>query len=145
MDDKQMYQGFSLDQGEEAEIEAWLTRRFGSGVQTHIDHARTAMAGFSPQQLEAARDKTNAFYLLMAKALREGAPAGSQRVQTLVGEHWAGVAQGWGVEPSRGPFEHLRIIYLEQPVFRAKHAALEPALPDYLAEAMRIYAEQALA
>lgn len=145
MDDKRMYQGFTLSEGEEAQIEAWLTSRFGSEVQTHIEQARAAMAEFSPKQLEAARDKMNAFYLLMAKALREGAPAGSDAVQALVRDHWAGVARGWGVEPSRGPFEHLRIIYREQPVFRAKHEALDPALPDYLAEAMRVYGEQALA
>ena len=49
-----------------------------------------------------------------------------------------------GAAPSGPSFVGLGRVYVEDPEFRARYEAVAPGLSEYLAEAMRVFAEREL-
>ena len=143
MDDKAMYRGF--DPKKQAEREAELVGRFGEKVRPAIEAARavvakTTQADFDARQAEFAEIET-----ALAKALVEGAPADSGEVQAQVRRLHAWVGVWWGEAPTRERFMGLGGFYVENPEFRARYEAKAAGLSEYLAAAMKAFAERELA
>ena len=51
----------------------------------------------------------------------------------------------WGRTPSKAPFIGLGALYQDHADFRARYETRKSGLTDYLAEAMRLFAEAQLA
>ncbi len=81
----------------------------------------------------------------VAKALAQGLPADSTEVRALIRRHHAWVALMWSRPPRREAYAGLGQLYVEHPDFHARYEAVQPGLAEYLAEAMRSFAEQELA
>ena len=81
----------------------------------------------------------------VAKALAQGLPADSDEVRALIRRHHAWVALMWSRTPKREAYAGLGQLYIEHPDFHARYEAVQPGLAEYLAEAMRSFAEQELA
>lgn len=143
MDEKDLYKGFAPEK--QAEYEAWLVDRYGGDMQARIDASKAAMKGWSKADFERLAADGEAIEAAFAKALADGLPADSAHVQDLV-RRWASwIGAAWGRRPSREAFIGLGQLYQEHPDFRARYDGRAEGLTDYLAEAMRVFAEKELA
>lgn len=142
MEDKAMYRGF--DPKRQAAHEKELIERYGEGARPAIEHARSVMANATQADFEARQVEQAAIEDAMAAALKGGSPADSQHVQVLVGRLHAWVGAWWGVAPSRERFTGLGRFYVEHPEFRERYEAKASGLAEYLAEAMRVFADAQL-
>ena len=143
MNDKTMYRGFSPEK--QAEYEAQLVERFGGDTQARIDDAKIRMQAASPADLDRLKAEVEEIESGMADALGQGLPASSAPVQALIKRHHAWVGTMWGRTPSKAPFIGLGALYQDHADFRARYETRKPGLTDYLAEAMRLFAEAQLA
>ena len=143
MNDKAMYRGFSPDK--QAEYEAQLVERFGGDTQARIDDAKVKMQAASPADLDRLKAEVEEIESGMADALGQGLPASSAPVQALIKRHHAWVGTMWGRIPSKAPFIGLGALYQDHADFRARYETRKSGLTDYLAEAMRVFAEAKLA
>lgn len=142
MDDKDLYDGFTPEK--QAEHEAWLTARYGGDMAERIEASKARLKGSSRADFERQKAAGEEIEAAFAKALADGAPAGSDHVQTLT-RRWAEwIATAWGRAPDAAAFAGLGQLYQEHPDFRARFDGRTAGLTDYLAEAMRIYAEREL-
>jgi DNA-binding transcriptional MerR regulator len=145
MDEKKIYEGFDIDPEKQAKAEEWLRGRYGPEIQAKIDHSKATMKGWSKAEVHAFQDEIRAFDAAIAKAMADGLPADSRAVQSLMRGHCAWIGRGWGVTPDRGAYLGLAGIYQEEPGFRARYEGLAPGLTEYLAEAMKVFADRELA
>ena len=143
MTDKDLYKGFEPEK--QAEYEAQLIDRFGEQARASIEASRTAMKKWSKADWERSGGEYAEVEAGMAKALADGLPADSEAVRTLMRRHHAWVALMWNRTPSREPYVGLGQLYTDHPDFRARYEAIQPGLAEYLAEAMRSFAERELA
>ena len=142
MDDKAMYRGF--DPKKQAEHEAWLVERYGGDMQTRIDESKRAMKSYTQADFDALMAEAEAIEAALAKALTDGLSAGSEAVQAIMTRHCAWIGRSWNRAPTREAFTGLGQLYQEHPEFRARYDGRAAGLTDYLAEAMRVYAEREL-
>lgn len=141
MDDEKIYRGFDLTKEQEAQSEDWLRQRFGDKVQDRIDRSKAVGASWSPEEMEAYLREGREFDAALARAVKQGLPASSETVQALVRDHCATVCRGWGVPPERGACLALSEIYRDMPQFRERFEVIAPDAPQYVSEAIRLYAE----
>lgn len=145
MDEKGIYAGFDNDPERQAAREARLVERFGDGVRPAIERSREIVANTSKADFRARKAEQDAIEAALVAALAGGTPADTAHVQALMRRHHAWVAAWWGVAPDGPRFAGLGRMYVEDPEFRARYEAVAPGLADYLAEAMRLFAERELA
>jgi DNA-binding transcriptional MerR regulator len=143
MDDKAMYRGFSPEK--QAEYEAWLVSRLGSGVQTRIDDAKARMKDWSQADMDRHVTEVEAIEAALARAMADGLPANSPETRDLIRRLHAWVGRGWNRSPGRKAFTGLAKIYQEHPDFRARYEGRAAGLTDYLVEAVGAFAERELA
>ncbi|MBS0334968.1 MAG: MerR family transcriptional regulator [Proteobacteria bacterium] len=141
MDDKAMYRGFDPKQQEAYEKE--LVDRHGPAMRGHIDHAKAGMAGWKQADYDAMQAEAEAIEAGMAKALVDGLPPDAAAVGALMVRQHAWVSRGWNREAPMESFAGLGQMYLEDPRFRARYDGRQPGLAEYMAAAMKAYAEGA--
>lgn len=142
MDDKDLYRGFSPEK--QTEHEAWLVDRYGEGMRERIAASKAAVKGFSKADIDRLQAEAEGVEAALAKAMGEGLPADSAAVQGLMPRHFDFVRAFWNREPTREAYTGLGKLYQENPDFRARYDGRAAGLTDYLAEAMRVFAEQQL-
>jgi len=145
MDEKGIYAGFDFDPEKQAAREERLIQRFGEGVRPAVQKSLEILAKTSKADLQARKAEQDAIEAALVQALASGAPADSAAVQALMRRHHAWVGSWWGVTPAKAPFALLGRTYVEDPEFHARYEAIAPGLAEYLAEAMRVFAEAELA
>lgn len=143
MDDKAIYRGFPPEK--QAEHEAWLVERLGEGVNEEIADSKARFGKLSQGDYDGLRAEAEAIEVAMAKALADGLPADSDAVGTLMRRHAAWIGRSWNRTPTADAFAGLGRMYQDHPDFRARYDGRAPGLTDYLAEAMRAFAERELA
>jgi DNA-binding transcriptional MerR regulator len=142
MDETAMYKGFDPKQQEAYEKE--LVDRHGPAMQGHIDHAKQGMAGWKQTDFDAMQAEGEAIEAGMAKALSDGLPADAAAVQALMARQHAWVSKGWNRPAPAEAFTGLGQMYLDDPRFRERYDSRAPGLAEYMAAAMRSYAESRL-
>ena len=145
MDEKGIYAGFDFDPEKQAAREARLVERFGERARPTIEKSLELLAKTSKADLHARKAEQEAIEAAVVRALASGAPADSAAVQALMRRHHAWVGAWWGVTPSGPAFAGLGRVYVDDPEFRARYEGVAPGLSDYLAEAMKVFAERELA
>ncbi|HYE45418.1 MAG TPA: MerR family transcriptional regulator [Caulobacter sp.] len=142
MNERDLFGGFSPEK--QAEHEAWLTDRYGEDARTKIAGSKAKMKDWSKTDLEALKAEGEAIEQAMGRALQDGLPVDSGAVRALMARRHAWVARSWPSPPTAQAFAGLGALYLEHPEFTARYEAIVPGLAEYLAEAMRSYAEAEL-
>ena len=141
MDDKQMFDGF--DPAKQAAREAWLTERLGEGKAVEaIATAKAKLSSLTKAEFNAFQAEQLEMEAEVAKALTQGLPADSDAVSAVMRRWWGWIAKGWNREPTPEAFTGLGRLYLDNPEFTARYEAVAPGLTEYLAEAMRAFAER---
>lgn len=142
MTDKALYRGFPPEK--QAEYEAWLIDRYGGDMAERIARSKDAMKGLSPAQMDGLTAEADAIEVAMAKAMTDGMPADCEAVRILVRRHHAWIGRAWSRPAGRDAYINLGRLYGEHPDFRARYEGRRAGLTDYLAEAMRAFAEREL-
>jgi DNA-binding transcriptional MerR regulator len=142
MDEKAMYRGF--DPEKQADYERELIGRYGAEMQGHIDSAKQGMADWKQADFDALQAEGEAIEAGMAKALVDGLPAGSAAVGALMRRQHGWVARHWNRPVPAAAFIGLGQMYVDDPRFRARYDDRQFGLAEYMAAAMKAYAEAAL-
>lgn len=142
MSEEALFGGFSPE--EQAGHEAWLTERYGEDAKAKIAASKARTKGWSKADFAALTVEGEAIEQAMGRALTDGLPVDSAAVRALMARHHAWVARSWPSPPTAEAFAGLGAMYLEHPQFTARYEAVAPGLAEYMAEAMRSYAEAAL-
>ena len=79
----------------------------------------------------------------MAKALVDGLRADAAAVTALMARQHAWVSKGWNREAPLEAFAGLGQMYVDDPRFRARYDGRQPGLAEYMAAAMKAYADAA--
>ena len=141
MDEKAMYRGFDPKQQDAYEKE--LVEKHGAPMQGHIDHAKKGMAGWKQGDFDAMQAEAEAIEAAMAKALVDGLRADAAAVTALMARQHAWVSKGWNREAPLEAFAGLGQMYVDDPRFRARYDGRQPGLAEYMAAAMKAYADAA--
>jgi MerR family transcriptional regulator, thiopeptide resistance regulator len=142
MAEKAMYRGF--DPEKQAGYEKELIDKHGAGMQGHIDDAKAGMAGWKPSDFDAMQAEVEAIEAGMAKALVEGAPADSATVTALMRRQHAWIGKSWNKPAPAAAFTSLGQMYVDDPRFRERYDGRQLGLAEYMAAAMKSYAEREL-
>lgn len=142
MDDKDLYMGFAPEK--QADYEAWLVDRYGDDAKEKIAQSKAGMKAWSAGDFGGFKQDGEAIEQAFAKALTDGLPADSAATQALAGRWCAWIEKAWSRRPTREAFVGLGRMYGEHPDFQARYEAMAPGLTEYLAEAMRVFAEREL-
>ncbi|HEY5412431.1 MAG TPA: MerR family transcriptional regulator [Caulobacteraceae bacterium] len=143
MNEQQLYEGFAPEK--QAEYEAQIIDRFGDQARASIEASKKAMKGWSKADWERTGREYAEVEAGLGKALADGLPADSDQVRALIRRHHAWVAVMWNRRPSREAYAGLGQMYTDHPDFHARYEAVLPGLAEYLAGAMRSFAERELA
>jgi DNA-binding transcriptional MerR regulator len=142
VDEQAMYRGF--DPERQAEYEAWLVEKYGGSMQAHMDEAKSRTKGWSQADFDRSQAEVEAIEADMAQAMIHGLPANSEAVRGVVRRLHGWVGRSWNRPPTKEAFTGLGQLYQEHPDFRARYDGRASGLTDYMAEAMRAFAEAEL-
>ena len=143
MDDKAIYRGFPPEK--QAEYEAWLVDRYGPDMRGRIDETKRKLAELAPAQVRDMAAEGKAVEDDLVRAFGQALPADSGAVQGLMRRHHAWVSHAWNRPAPAQAFAGLGQMYLDHPDMRARYEARGAGMTEWLAEAMRVFAERELA
>jgi DNA-binding transcriptional MerR regulator len=142
MDDKGIYKGFPPEK--QAEYEAWLVDRYGDGMRERIEESKRKLATIPSAEIEAMGQEGKSVEDDLVKAFGQALPADSAAVQALMKRHHAWVSHAWSRPAPAEAFANLGRMYLDHPDMKARYEGKAAGLTEWLAEAMRVFAETAL-
>lgn len=142
MDDKAIYKGFPPEK--QAEYEAWLVDRYGPDMQGRIEETKRKLAELAPAQVQDMAAEGKAVEDDLVRAFAQSLPADSAAVQGLMRRHHAWVSNAWNRPAPAQAFAGLGQMYLDHPDMRARYEARGAGMTEWLAEAMRLFAERQL-
>jgi DNA-binding transcriptional MerR regulator len=140
MKDDEMYLGF--DPKKQAEYEREAIKRWGEPAKQHIEESKRRTKNWKKEDFEKVQRDYDELHRAFADALQKGVTPGDTDVQALVKRHFAVVERFW--TPKRESYIGLGRTYCEHPDFRKLYDGYHPKLAEYLAEAMKVYAEREL-
>lgn len=140
MDERWMFGGFPPEK--QAGYEAELVERYGETMAERIAQSKAGMKTWGKKDWSQFQEEAKAIEHDLAKALKQGLPIDSEPVTAIMRRHWAWVGRSWNREPTPDAFTGLGHLYQEHPEFTARYEAIAPGLTEYLAEAMRVFAEK---
>lgn len=138
MDDNELYAGIpaeTRDRWNKEAVEYW-------GADA-VAAAQAKARALTKEQVAALKEEMEAIRDDFQRLFREGAEAGSDAVQAVTHRHYRWVSTSW--TPDAAAFAGLGRYYVDNPEFRGTYddGAL-PGCPEFIAEAMAIYAERSL-
>ncbi|MDQ8755450.1 MerR family transcriptional regulator [Sphingosinicella sp. LHD-64] len=137
MEDCDLYAGISPETRARWESEAerfWGAEAVRAAQEKARSFSKERVAGIKREMEEIRADFTRLF--------RERADPGSDAVQAVTARHHAWVSNSW--TPDAGSFRGLGRYYVEHPEFRGTYEDELPGCPEFIAEAMSIYADRSL-
>jgi DNA-binding transcriptional MerR regulator len=143
VEEQAIFKGF--DPEKQAQHEAWLVERYGDQVQTRIDEAKARFKGWKQTDLDRVQAEFAAMEDELVQAMAAGLPADSEAVRAIARRLHAWIGRSWNREVTAAAFNGLAILYEENPDFRARYEARAAGLTDYLAAAVKAFAQAELA
>lgn len=139
MREKEIFYGFSKEK--QAEYEQYLIESLGADRLEFAECARNVKEWTKEnwQKCKVTGEELNkAFVEALEKRLKPHYP----EVQKLVRKHFELISLFW--TPTKETYADLGQLYIEHPDFRTYYAAYHPELAQFLADAMKTFAEQEL-
>lgn len=131
------YVGFSPEK-QKAHEDALISQH-GDHVREHITQSRKRAAAMSEVEQAAVKEEGHQINLDLMVRIDAGDEAQASLVQVLVQRHYDWVCNYW--TPNRDAYCGLAQTYMDNPEFRAFYDKYDPRLTDFLAAAMKVYAE----
>lgn len=120
------------------ELKSALVARFGEGVDSHFERSEVSTASWTRKDHELAAEEGRELLRRLNEAREQGLRPDAHRVLDLMAEHYAAVRALWPADPAS--YYALGEAIAQIPQQRAMIAAIDPQLPDWLADAVRAYA-----
>ena len=140
MKDKELYEGFSAEK--QARWEKEIVDRYGDSGREKIEESKRNFAKMSPADMAEGKAEMEAIHAAFAQAMVAGHAPDAADVQALTARHYKWVCRAW--KPNRGAYIGMGQLYVQNPEFRALYDGVKPGLAEFMAEAMKIYAEKSL-
>lgn len=140
MSDEDTFKGFSPEK--QAEYEDYLTDRYGQQAQDKIDQSKARVGKMSKAEMAAIQAEGEQVNRELADAVNSGETQESELVQGLIARHHAWVSHFW--TPDAEAYAGLGQLYLDHPDFRSYYDKYDTRLVEFLAGAMKVYAEREL-
>ncbi len=141
LSDKDLYAGF--DPAKQAEYEEYLIERHGESARKHIAESKQRTKHWQKADFQKTAQDYDVLHRAFAQAIQRRLSPQAPAVQALVEQHYAIVNRFW--TPDRVAYVALGRSYCQHPDFLKLYESYHPQLAEYLAEAMKVYAEQKLA
>jgi DNA-binding transcriptional MerR regulator len=142
VEEQAMFKGF--DPETQSQHEAWLVERYGDQMQARIDEANAQFKEWTQTDFDRVQMEFAALEDELAQAMAQGLPAGSEVVRSITRRLHAWIARSWNREVTAKAFSGLADLYEAAPDFRARYEARATGLTEYLAAAVRAFAEREL-
>lgn len=139
MKDTAFFSGF--DQAKQAEYEKQLIEKFGEEMREGIAESRRKVKNWSKQDWERSGSQWDAICRDLVVAMKRGQKSNSQEVQKLIHRHFEWLKNFW--TPNRDSYAgHAEFLATSE--LRKAYDKYDPALADFMAGAMKIFAEERL-
>lgn len=139
---EEMFEGFRFDREGLAELEATLAERTGQTGQPYFDEVRRRTADWTDEQFRQADREASALEMRVLALLRSGVAVDDPAVFAVLDEDVAGQRELWSLDADS--YAQLGRAFAGVPELRARLDARDPALADYLRDAMIAYADARL-
>jgi DNA-binding transcriptional MerR regulator len=140
MADSEIYKGF--DEEKQAEYEEYLIENYGDQARHNIDESKKRTKDWKKEDFE----KVGRDYAEIHRAIRiemeKGISTTDPIVQKKIKDHYAVVSRFW--TPKREEYIALGQNYCNYPEFRKVFDSHHPKLAEFIAAAMKVFADQNL-
>lgn len=119
-----------------------LRDRFGPAVDAAFDSEESHTAEWNEQDYEAAAQRGNDVYEKLAHAMNRGHSPQSPEAASLVQVHYDLISESW--IPGKDAYKGLADLYVEPGSHRDSLVETDANLPEWLAVAMRVFADDRL-
>jgi len=140
MEHQDMYAGFRKEQQEKYVQE--LKDRYGQQVETYIDQSMENVKNMKRQDFDSFKQEFHDIQSELFRQFTSQAATDSTAVQAIIRQHFAMITRFY--QPTREVYIGLGQLYIDHPDFRKLFDVYDPGLVDYVAAAMKVFAEQEL-
>lgn len=137
--ERNFFEGLRITRGA---LRSDLLERFGPRVDAAFASEKTITVEWNQGDYEAAAQRGKDLYEELAHAMMQGHSPQSPEASSLVRDHFDLVSETWS--PGKEAYSGLAGLYLEQGFQRDLVADIDPNLPEWLATAMKDFAEKHL-
>jgi MerR family transcriptional regulator, thiopeptide resistance regulator len=139
MKSQELFVGF--DPKVQAKHEQYLIDRYGEGMKAGIEESKKKVKNWTKADWQKSGDAFNGICRDLVAAIERKLPAESPDVQKVIRRHYTWLKQFW--TPTRESYAgHSQMIADSD--LRKAYEAHDPQLPEFVAAAMRSFAERAL-
>lgn len=137
---QEMFAGFSPEQ--QAKHEDYLVSRFGDGMKESIAESKQKVKNWTKADWEKSGAAFEGICTDLVALMKRGLPGESREVQRVVRRHYEWLKQFW--TPTGESYAgHSRIVADSE--LRKAYEAYDARLPEFMAAAMKLFAEKELA
>lgn len=140
MEDKELYAGFDMEK--QKEYETFLAKYHGTVAEDLIHESKKRTKEWDKNDWDDIKHEGNEIYKALEVCINEGLTPRSDEVQAIVHKHYHMIERFYDV--SKDVYMGLAQLYCEHPDFRKYYEAHHPKMAEFLAEAMRVYAQKNL-
>jgi len=139
MKDREMFSGFSKEK--QAEYEKQLIDRFGDGAKAHIEESKKNASKWSKADEENFKKEFDEICKDLTRLLKQKYEAPSKEVQSVIRRHYLWLKKCW--TPTRESYAgHGQ--FIADSDLRKAYEAYHPQLPQFISEAIQIFANKEL-
>lgn len=138
-DPREMYYGFSREQ--QREYEKQLIERFGEAAKVRIEESHQNVKNWSQSDWEKSKKEFVEVCEALSAALGKKLSADSKEVQNITKGHYLWLKKYW--TPARDSYSAYGKFIVESEL-RKSYEAYHPQLPEFLAQAIQVFAEKEL-
>lgn len=140
IDSKTIYSGFDL--AKQTQYDQYLVKRYGEVAQSFISESKERTRNWSKADFEKIKEQHDKLYPEFVKLIHKNLKPSADEVQQLVQRHYDLVKIFY--TPSKEVYSGFGQTYCEYPDFIEYFAAFDPNLGEFLAAAIKYFAENKL-
>lgn len=133
---------YDFDSDRQKEYEKYIHQHPDKYDPKHIEEAKRKTKDWTKQNMEQFKEEANKINEGIVAAIETGDSPDSSKGQVLARKQYNWICQCW--TPDQESFKALANSYIEHEGFRAFYAAYHPQAAEFLAEAMKVFADKRL-
>jgi len=133
---------YDFDSDRQKEYEEYIHQHPDKYDPKHIEEAKRNTKGWTKQEMERFKQELNEINEEIVAAIEIGVDPGSSKGQILARKQYNWICRCW--TPDRESFKALANSYVKHEGFRTFYATYHPQAAEFLAEAMKIFADKRL-
>lgn len=135
MSERELFEGFDLSK--QKDYEEYLVNYHGTMAEDLIHESKRNTAEWDQKTWDSVKEEGNEIFSEVALLLREGYSARDKSVQEIIERHFQMINRFYTA--SKDVYTGLAQLYCEHPGFRKFFEKHHEELPEFFAEAMRVY------